>query len=149
MARHERSFGRYQAVLDLEHYLEVLERKPGALAGSTPLKQWREQGRWPESYDRLWRRLRERHGKQEGTREMIELLRLCRQHGWAALRGAIEQALRLGSTDAAAVRHLLTAGALSHSEPPLSEIGLLARYERPLPALNDYDALLGGEAVEP
>src|SRR5208282_4914496 len=60
-ARHERSFGRYQAVLDLEHYLDVLERKPGALAGSTPLAQWRERGRWPESFDRLWQSLRERH----------------------------------------------------------------------------------------
>ena len=37
VARHERSFARHQAVLDLEHYLDVLERKPGALAGSTPL----------------------------------------------------------------------------------------------------------------
>ena len=27
VARHERSFGRYQKVLDLEHYLEVLIKK--------------------------------------------------------------------------------------------------------------------------
>ena len=74
VARHERSFARYQQVLDLEHYLDVLERKPGALAGSRPLKQWRERGRWPESFDRLWQSLRERHGQQAGTREMIELL---------------------------------------------------------------------------
>src|SRR2546427_421376 len=47
-----RCYERRQQILDLEHYLEVLERKPGALAGSTPLKQWREQGRWPQSYDR-------------------------------------------------------------------------------------------------
>jgi len=54
VARHERSYGRYQQVLELEHYLEVLERKPGALAGSTALKQWRERGRWPAEYDRCW-----------------------------------------------------------------------------------------------
>ena len=58
VARHERSFGRHQQVLDLEHYLDVLERKPGALAGSPPLQQWRERGRWPESFDRLWQSLR-------------------------------------------------------------------------------------------
>ncbi|MDE3110452.1 MAG: IS21 family transposase [Acidobacteriota bacterium] len=149
VARHERSFGRHQAVLDLEHYLDVLERKPGALAGSTPLKQWRERGRWPESFDRLWEGLRERHGKQDGTREMIELLRLGPQHGWEGLRKAVEQALVLGCTDAAAVRHLLVAGELSHREKPMREIGSLERYERPLPALSDYDALLGGEAVRP
>jgi hypothetical protein len=27
---------RFEPVLELEHYLDVLERKPGALAGSTP-----------------------------------------------------------------------------------------------------------------
>jgi hypothetical protein len=47
VAQHERSFSRYQQVLDLEHYLDVLERKPGALAGSSPLAQWRQHGRWP------------------------------------------------------------------------------------------------------
>lgn len=143
VARHERSFGRNQAVLNLEHYLDVLERKPGALAGSTPLQQWRERGRWPESYDRLWQSLRERHGKQAGTREMIELLRLGPQHGWAVLQKAVEQALALGCTDAAAVRHLLVAGELAHRETPMREIGSLERYERPLPVLSDYDALLG------
>jgi hypothetical protein len=59
----------------------------------------------------------------------------------------IEQALALGCTDAAAVRHLLTAAALTHGERPLQEIGSLERYERPMPVLNDYDELLG--AVRP
>jgi len=143
IARHERSYGRQQAVLDLEHYLEVLERKPGALAGSTPLQQWRERGRWPESFDRLWQSLRERYGKQAGTREMIELLRLGPTHGWKALREAVERALALGCTDAAAVRHLLTAEAWAHCPPMLPELGSLERYERPLPVLSDYDGLLG------
>jgi len=39
VARHERSFARYEQVLALEHYLDVLLRKPGALAGSLPLQQ--------------------------------------------------------------------------------------------------------------
>lgn len=54
LTSHERCYGRYQEVFDLEHYLDVLERKPGALAGSKPLEQWRKLGRWPASYDRLW-----------------------------------------------------------------------------------------------
>jgi hypothetical protein len=33
-------------VLNLEHCLDVLEHKPGALAGSTPLAQWRARGLW-------------------------------------------------------------------------------------------------------
>ncbi|MBZ5645250.1 MAG: hypothetical protein LAO19_21025 [Acidobacteriia bacterium] len=37
----------------------------------------------------------------------------------------------------------LVAGTLTHGERALAEIGLLQRYERPLPVLNDYDQLLG------
>ncbi len=54
LAHHARCFGRQQKVLDLEHYLDVLVKKPGAFAGSTPLEQWRSSGRWPVSYDRFW-----------------------------------------------------------------------------------------------
>lgn len=143
VARHERCFARYQQVLDLEHYLDVLERKPGALAGSSPLKQWRERGRWPESFDRLWQSLRERHGPPAGTRAMIELLALGKRHGWDRLREAIEESLALGCTDAAAVRHLVTANELvrSHTEP--FELSGLKRYDRPLPQMQEYDLLLG------
>jgi transposase len=53
VAQHERCYERHQQVLDLEHYLDVLEHKPGALIGSKPLAAWRQRGLWPESYDRL------------------------------------------------------------------------------------------------
>lgn len=63
VARHERCYSSQQHILDLEHYLDVLERKPGALAGSTALAQWRQAGRWPDSFDRLWQALNIRHGR--------------------------------------------------------------------------------------
>jgi hypothetical protein len=49
LALHERCYERHQQVLDLEHYLDVLEHKPGALIGSKPLALWRERGLWPQS----------------------------------------------------------------------------------------------------
>lgn len=143
VARHERSYSRQQQVLDLEHYLDVLERKPGALAGSSPLKQWRERGRWPESFDRLWQSLRERHGPQAGTRAMIELLALGKRHGWDRLQRAIEESLALGCTDAAAVRHLVTANELSRPRSEPFPLGGLECYDRPLPQMQEYDLLLG------
>ena len=39
IARHQRCYQRQQQVLDLEHYLDVLDRKPGALIGSKPLAE--------------------------------------------------------------------------------------------------------------
>lgn len=142
VARHERCYSRQQQVLDLEHYLDVLERKPGALAGSTALAQWRQAGRWPESFDRLWHELNMRHGRQHGTRQMIELLQLGTGDGWSRLRSAVEQALTLGCHDVAAIRHLMLA---EHFDRPLVaaiDIGALARYERPMPVMSGYDQLL-------
>jgi len=147
VARHERSFERYQQVLDLEHYLDVLERKPGALAGSRPLQQWRESGRWPQSFDRLWQSLERREGKQAGTRAMIELLQQGSKHGWERLQRCVEQALDLGCTDAAAVRHLLVFGELGHAPVERFALDGLERYERPLPVMSEYDLLLD-EVVE-
>lgn len=142
VARHERCYRSGRQVLNLEHYLAVLERKPGALAGSTPLKQWREQGRWPASFDRLWESLQQRLGKQEGTRAMIELLLMGREQGYERLEQAIAQALELGCTDAAAVRYLMQASGLVHPPVELLEIPSLARYEQPLPVITPYDQLL-------
>jgi transposase len=142
VARHERCYSRQQKILDLEHYLDVLRKKPGALAGSTPLAQWRLAGRWPESFDRLWQALNSRHGRQQGTRQMIELLELGSGQGWEGLQAAVEQALSLGCHDVAAIRHLMLAGQLHRPAIAPIEIGLLSRYERPQPVLSGYDQLL-------
>jgi hypothetical protein len=145
VARHERCYRIQQQILDLEHYLDVLERKPGALAGSKPLQQWRQQGRWPSSYDRFWEGLIVRHGRQSGTREMIELVGLGRQHGYAKLDKALTQALELGCSDTAAVQHLMTREQLDRAVVPRLELQALMEYERPLPSIENYDHLLGQE----
>ena len=131
IAQHERSYERSRQILNLEHYLEALEQKPGALRGSKPLEQWRMQGRWPASYDALWELLTARQGRQDGTRAMVGLL-------------------RLGCTDVAAIHHLLLTDQLGHGVAETVEIGALAAYERPLPTLSEYNQLLDSQiaAVE-
>lgn len=96
------------------------------------------------SYDRLWERLTERHGKQGGTRAMLSLLRLGPEFGYAQLAAAVEQALDLGCADVAAIRHLLLSDQLQHAVPEPIEIGTLAAYERPLPTMMEYDRLFSG-----
>jgi transposase len=142
VARHERCYSRLQEILDLEHYLEPLERKPGALAGSRPLEQWRQKGRWPASYDRIWEHLMLRNGRQSGTRHMIELLQLGKTHGYETLRRAVESALEMGSCDVSTVRYLMTAKQLDRSRVEPIDVGVLSCYERPLPAMTEYDLLL-------
>ena len=142
VAQHERSYARSQQILDLEHYLEVLDRKPGALRGSKPLAQWRAQGRWPASYDELWELMIDKHGRQSGTRSMIAVIRMGREFGYAKLEAAVAQALVLGCTDEAAIRHLLMSDGLQHAAAATVEIGVLAAYERPLPTMAEYNQLL-------
>jgi transposase len=143
VAKHERCYRRKQQVLELEHYLDVLSRKPGAFAGSTPLAQRRQAGLWPASFDQLWQSLMERNGKSSGTKQMIELLKLSQPYGQVKLRAAIELALSTGCHDAAAVKHLLGAEELQRKSCEVMDVGFLERYERPLPVMTEYDQLLG------
>lgn len=142
VARHERCYGQQQKVLELTHYLDALTKKPGAFAGSTALEQCRAQGRWPLSYDQFWEVLKQRQGRESGTRAMIEVLLLGRAHDPARVQQAVVEALQLGCSDVGAVRYLL--GAASRERPPTVgpvELGALNRYDRPLPNLADYERL--------
>lgn len=143
VARHSRCYGRGHQILDLEHYLDVLEKKPGAMAGSTPLQQWRQAGRWPECLDQVWRKLEHRHGKSGGTREMITLVRVGSVEGWDRLIAAVEEALRLGVSDAAAVLHILRMpDPEQRRQHAMALAEELTQFERPLPVMDDYDLLL-------
>jgi hypothetical protein len=148
VAVHERSYTRGAEVYHLEHYLDVLDRKPGALPGARPLTQWRAQGLWPESFDRLWAIWQERLGKHAATRAMVDLLLLVPAHGWLAVKIAVEKALALGCSDQSAVPCLLTQAKAGVTPAKLSpeELGSLSRYERPLPEMSGYDRLLRGAA---
>ena len=143
VARHERCFDRQQKVLNLEHYLDALTKKPGAFAGSTALEQWRAQGRWPASFDHFWEALKQRRGKQDGTRAMIDVLLLGRRHGYPRLKEALEKALDWSCFDAEAVRLLLaTDQAGKRAAGEAVEIGALRAYDRPQPTTRNYDQLL-------
>ena len=151
VARHQRNYGRGHQILNLEHYLDVLEKKPGAMAGSTPLEQWRQAGRWPDCLDRIWKKLEERYGKSGGTREMIGLVRVGLGSGWDRLISAVEEALRLGVTDEAAVLHIMrTPDAEERRRYQMALSEELAQFERPQPVMDDYDLLLtsGKEVIQ-
>jgi len=143
VARHQRSYGRGNQILNLEHYLDVLEKKPGAMAGSTPLAQWRQAGRWPPCLDEIWKKLEQRLGRAGGTREMIAIVRAGLSSEWGRLIAAVQEALRLGVTDSAAVLHILNmpdADERRRYAIALSEE--LAQFERPQPVMDEYDLLL-------
>ncbi|MDK1039737.1 MAG: IS21 family transposase [Actinomycetota bacterium] len=90
IAEHERIWDKEGIAFNPVHYLELLERKPGALDHAKPLHDWE----LPESFSLLRNRL-EDEGRAQGTREFIRVLRLLEKHPLAKVATAIEKALRL------------------------------------------------------
>ena len=136
-------------MLELEHYLDVLEIKPGAMRRAAALEQWRANGRWPECMDRFQERLEQRYGRRRAVQEMISLIRVgTSERQWADMIAAVEEGLRLGVGDAAAVLHIFR---VPDAEQRRQHAMLLAeelrQFERPMPVMDDYDTLLSATAV--
>ena len=141
-ASHPRLPGRYQTAARLDHYLELLRIKPGALKGSLPLRQERERGRWPACFDELWQALDARYGASEAARQMVEVLLLCREYGAVHVELAVRGALAAGAHDGHAVA-LLARRSERPPQLPLFDLPeRLQASERPAPTLGDYDQLL-------
>jgi hypothetical protein len=79
------------------------------------------------------------------TREMIGLVRVGTASGWDRMIAAVEEALRIGVTDAAAVLHIFRMpDEKQRRQYAIALAEELAQFERPMPAMDDYDLLLGG-----
>ena len=146
VARHERLHGRFGTSAQLDHYLELLERKPGGLEHSLALAQERERGAWPAAFDELWAKLTARYGRSEAARQMVDVLMLCREHGPDRVALAVRGALTAGAHDGRAVGVLARRAGTTQTAPaPLTDLEpRLAAHTRPTPDLTDYDQLLGG-----
>ncbi len=145
VARHTRLYGRYQTSARLDHYLELLRVKPGALKGSLPLRQEREHGRWPACFDELWQGIESRYGSSEAARQMVDVLLLCREHGPDQVELAVRGALAAGALDGRAVALLCRRRERAVPEP-LADLPerLRALAARPAPSITEYDELRGG-----
>lgn len=165
VARHPRSTGKGAETLVLDHYLEVLARKPGALPGATALAQARASGVFTAAHEAFWAAARAGLGDAGGTRALVEVLLLHRHLPDADVLAGIRAALSVGSTspDVVAVEARKAAQpggpdpASAVTDPPapteqrvvsLTERRLaeLPADARPLPSVDQYDQLLSRES---
>jgi transposase len=160
VAVHERSTVRGGQVLALDHYLEVLTRKPGALPGATALAQARASGAFTATHEAYWAAARKARGDAEATRALIEVLLLHRHLPAGAVITGMRTALSLGTSnpDVVAVEARRTARAAHPDDAqviplptradadaaPASAVVLadLPGAERPVPSVAAYDELL-------
>ncbi|MFG2785743.1 IS21 family transposase [Streptomyces prunicolor] len=173
IARHERLTGRGEERLLLDHYLEVLLRKPGALAGSEALDQARLDGTFTATHEALWAAAKSALGDVDGTKALVKVLLLHRHLHHADLLTGIRAALSVGSFthDVIALEARKAAEASGRSPtvtaldqpqglPPESDqpqvtsltmhrVAQLPGDSRPLPALDAWDQLLRVSRKEP
>jgi len=150
VGRHERLFGRYLEALTLDHYLEVLVRKPGALPGATALAQAKACGAFTRTHQRYWDRARREMGDARGTRALVEVLLAHRTLPAADLAAAMETAVATGIVNPEVVvidarrraTPTTTSGPDSGVAATLPGGRDLSRYDRPAPSLAGYDDLL-------
>jgi hypothetical protein len=165
VATHERVTTRGGQSLILDHYLEVLRHKPGALPGATALSQARRDGVFTQAHDAFWTMCRNRLGDAAGTRALIEVLLLHRHLPADDIITGMTVALRLQSPspDLVAVearkvgsQDTTTTGSRETGPLPLSlalkrrgpirdqssPIVVLPSDPRPLPTVHQYDQLL-------
>ena len=159
VARHQRAVGKGVKVLELDHYLEILLRKPGALPSATALVQARASGVFTATHDAFWAAARKALGDSAGTRALIEVLLLHRHLEHADVIAGISAALSVGSVSAdvvavearkAAQRRGIQPSAVEPTPRRQQVVSLterrlaeLAGDDRPLPSVEAYDDLLG------
>lgn len=159
IARHPRLARRGGESIELDHYLEILLAKPGALPGSKALAQAREQGSFTPAHQRLWDAARAACGQAEGTKVLIDVLLLHRHMHPADIRAGLAAAARVGSISPELIamearKHAADAGRSPTVTTHLPPDGAIAPHTRatprralpedarPLPRLEAYDQLL-------
>jgi len=146
VARHERSVVRGSQTLVLDHYLEILARKPGAMPGALATHQAREAGVLTAAHEQFWARARRRFGDAGGTRALVEVLLLHRGLPFPALHAALEAVNSAGSVDPALVA--IEARRITEGRRPTGSTvpaaAHLRRFDREAPVLTVYDGLLAG-----
>jgi hypothetical protein len=149
VARHERSPRKGSQTLLLDHYLEVLARKPGAMPSSLTLAQARESGVFLSAHERFWKRARRRLGDGAGTRALIEVLLLHRSLPLVAVHAALDTVERMGSCDPAlvAIEARRIADGRGTTAVTVDPGDRRAGWIRPVPDLAGYDALMGSGAA--
>jgi hypothetical protein len=99
---HERLAGRHGTSAQLDLYLDLLKRKPGALARSLRCAA-SDRGDWPACFDELWSAIHERVGREEAARQIVDVLLLHREVSASKVELAVRGALAAGAHDGRAV----------------------------------------------
>ncbi len=132
---HARCFERGRTIYNPWHYVEALQRKPGALRNGAPFKDWN----LPASMTRLRERLA-RHS--DGDRQFVDILSMVALYGLEAVSAACATALDEQVVTSAQVVNLLHRAAAPPRPPALQVPEALKLAVEPAANCDRYDRLL-------
>jgi transposase len=118
VARHPRVVARGGESVDLDHYLDVLKLKPGALPGSTALAHARATGAFKSAHEAFWAAARKTDGDAVATRELIDVLLLHRSMDAADVVAGLQAAVTVGAVTADVVAVEARLHAIQQPEAP-------------------------------
>ena len=138
VAEHRRSYGQDKMVLELAHYLPLLERKHRGLDRAVPVQQWLATACacWPQ----LLAALRQREGEVEGSKSFVATMMLAEHHGSDAATSAVKASLLDGTVSLPMIRYYLgcdqeerrpEVGVIEYAGPSV-QANLASKYEEVL-----------------
>jgi len=144
LAVHERSYGAGEFILEPEHYIPLLETKPGGIHNARAFKG----EPWGEDFARMRTELQYRYGG-EGTRKFVGLLLLFTEFPVGDVKRAVCQCVRGRAFSEEAVRATLTYSARRESPRlDLADSPELAGVSCEVRPAGVYDALLSGKEAQ-
>jgi transposase len=126
----------------LDHFLEVLVAKPGALAGSEALDQARRAGTFTPAHEAFWSAAKHALGETDGTRALVHVLLLHRHLQHRDVVADIQAALAAGTCTADVVALEARKAAETEGRSPTVTVTVplpepVAPPELPLPSLTE------------
>jgi transposase len=135
IAAHRRRYGKEPDAMEVEHYLPLLARRPGAFPYAKPVRQWE----MPQVYREFYETLSRNHNG-DGVREFIQVLIIGRQYGREILERTMSQALAENRADSERIRQLITGTDATGANQGTSR-DYLAQTRVVLPDLGQFDRL--------
>jgi hypothetical protein len=140
VARHDRLSNSGETRYDWQHYIPLLQRKPGALRNGAPFADM------PEPLQRLRKGLLRNPG---GDRVMAQVLAIVLTAGLDAVLVAVELALETGPPGKVSVEHVVNVlGRLNAVPEPPTAATQLKVATPPLANTARYDSLRGDAGVD-
>jgi hypothetical protein len=132
VACHTRLLDRDQISYDWQHYIPLIERKPGALRNGAPFADM------PAPFAKLQAELR-RRDRQQGDRVMAKVLAAIPSHGLKAVLVAVDLVLESGVPS---IEHVLNVLARLNQQPMPERVETsLKLAEEPIADTSRYDSL--------